>query len=211
MARVADERKALVVLCAGFALFFLFLEVLKAERSSQWAGILPGDWLGLGFGLVVYGLVLAGLALAGRFLLLRAQLGPSAVLAMPPVLLPGVGAVVWGLLSIHREYTPTLDDGIVALVLAGSGAALGLGLWRGWWTVGGFGFVLVFAWLSGLAGLYGAGEYFLFHPARSRIVTVYPAVWLGLSALLLVVVLRWRPRLLAPVGIGLAAAPVLLA
>ena len=189
----------------GIALFFLYLELLKAQRSSQWSGILPGDWAGIALALAVYTGAVAGLVFLGRTALARLHSAPG----WRGLLLPVAGAAVWGLLSLHREFAPTLDDAIVVAVLAGSGAALAWGRRLGWWSARAFGGLLALCWLAGLGGLGAAGEYFLFHPDRARNVTLYPAIWLAVSGCVLLGLMPKRPHWLLPAGLLLAGAPPL--
>ena len=211
MKRDTGEIGNTVVLSCGLSLFFLFLELLKVHRSSQWSGILPGDWAGLVLAVSIYAISIALLIVLGRFIVARVY--PAS--RMQPwwlgVLLSLAGGTVWGLLSVHREFTPTLDDALVGAVLVGTGGALALVCGRGWLTVRRFAGLLVFSWLAACSALGAAGEYFLFSPDRAQSVTVYPAIWLAVSGSLLLVVVLWRPgRFLLPAGVLAAAAPPIL-
>ncbi len=190
---------------AGMALFFLYLESLKAMRSSQWSGLLPSDWLGVGMTGLFYALLVWALVVGIR----RGTSGLG--LRVPGCALFVAGTVLWGLLSTHREETPTLDDGIVAVVLAGFSFALWLGNRTGRYSEAQLGGALIVLWLSGLAALHGAGHYFLFSPHRAREVTLFPALWLAPVGLGLATVLCWKSRtsLLAVGGVVGVATPLL--
>ncbi len=100
-------------IAAHLALFFLWLELLKACRASIWGGFSSLDMLGWGAALLLYGL----LAWAGTRLFLRllphtplARLPGS---AQAPVAGALGGALLWALLSMYREHAPTPDDALV--------------------------------------------------------------------------------------------------
>lgn len=192
----------------GLASFFVFLELLKAARSSQWAGFLGRDLVGGVAAYGVYALVIGLLFVVARWLMgLWGVLRPfSEALS----LFLG-GAVVWALLSVHREQTPTLDDGIVALALLGCSGAMALGRGR-WYSTARFGGLLVLIGLCGVSGLLASGEYFIFSVDRSTAVTIYPALWTCSCGLVLVALqlVSSRPRVLLLAGLlGVLIPPVL--
>lgn len=192
--------------CGGLALFFLCLELLKAQRSSQWAGFLPRDVAGGLFAFFVYTLVIAWV-----FCVVRRGLRRVPRWAEPVALMFGA-CTVWALLSVHREETPTLDDVIVATALIGCCSAMALGHGR-WWSTARFGALLVLLGLAGISALAAAGEYFLFGPDRATQVTIYPALWVGLCGIVLLTaqVVIPRIRVLMIIGIlGIALPPLLV-
>lgn len=200
-----------VVLAGGLACFFVYLELLKAHRASQWSGIVSGDWLRIGLAVVAYGLVLY-ILLRGAAGLFRRLLGkwPHAAGGLAVV---ASGAAVWFALSMHREQTPTLDDGIVLASLLAFGGARALGGWRWGWTDRAVGGALMVCWLAGIVALIGAGEFFLFSPGRASAVTLYPVVWLGVVVVVAGALLIRRASLAwwtLAAAVGLALPPVLV-
>lgn len=197
--------RGVLSLGVGLGLFFIFLELLKAQRSSQWAGYPTAYGLGAGLALVTYALVIAAVValvqwMGSRFWSKRSPWPIDSI-----ALLCG-GAVVWVLLSVHREETPTLDDGIVAVALVGCAAVLALGLKWSRYSTAGFGVALALVWLCGISAILSAGEYFLFSAARADEVTLYPAAWTGLCGVLTFGLLSYSRRGLtgvAVLGIGL--------
>ncbi len=194
---------------SGLALFFLALELLKAQRSSQWAGFLARDLVGAGLAFAAYAFAIVIVFSIVRFLLQRAGVTGRTV---ESVALLGGGFVVWLLLSVHREETPTLDDVIVATALVGCGGAMAVGQGR-WWSTTRFGALLVALGLSAVSALVAAGEYALFRPDRATLVTLYPALWACAAAVLLfsVQILAPRPRVLVAAALMLIAVPPLAA
>ena len=179
------RRRGHAWLAVGLACFFVYLDLLKSQRSSQWSGVLLHDWAGIAIGFAIYaGAGFLLLALLDR-LPDRIPVGRRFPVAARGGALAATGGLIWLALSVHREFAPTLDDAIVAGALVAFAGGLVLGRWRGWWSGGEFGVLLAVFWLSGAAALLGAGEYFLFSPDRARQVTVYPAVWLGIVAVAL--------------------------
>ncbi len=166
---------------SGLALFFLALEWLKAQRSSQWAGFLARDLVGAGLAFTAYALAVVIVFSIVRMLLQRCRVSGRTVESA--ALLCG-GVVVWGLLSVHREETPTLDDVIVATALIGCSGAMAVGQGR-WWSTARFGALLIALGLSAVSALVAAGEFALFRPDRATLVTIYPALWACVSAALL--------------------------
>lgn len=155
------------------ALFFLLLEAIKACRSSQWSGFSSSDAAGQAAGWFLHGLVICIAIAAFRGLLRTLRLDRAAL----PAAMALAGGVWWALLSAYREVRPTTDDAAVAggiLVLALSLALfsrvsrLGFGAW---FRLAGT------AFLSGLAALYAASDVWLFHPDRTRYLTVVPLLW----------------------------------
>ncbi|MBX3176361.1 MAG: sulfatase [Candidatus Hydrogenedentes bacterium] len=159
-------------LAGALALFFIFLELLKAHRASQWSGILPHDVAGITVVFLAYAAALVILSAVASVLLRRVGLSPGALRAAAPSL---AGVIVWALLSIHREHTPTADDALVIGVLAGAGGAAWLGPRSGWWRSRQFAGFMALCWLAANAALIAAGEYFLYAPDRARWVTLMPA------------------------------------
>ncbi len=194
---------------SGLALFFIALEWLKAQRSSQWAGFLARDLVGAGLAFAAYALAVVIVFSIVRFLFQRID-APSRLTESVPLLCGGL--VVWLLLSVHREQTPTLDDVIVATALIGCSGAMAMGQGR-WWSAARFGALLVALGLSSLSALVAAGEYALFRPDRATLVTIYPALWACASAVLLfsVQILAPRPRALVVAALMLIAVPPLIA
>jgi arylsulfatase A-like enzyme len=195
--------------CGGLALFFLCLELLKAQRASQWAGFLSRDIAGGVFAFAVYAFVIAFVFCAVRRVLQRAP--RLAYFAESFALLCG-GCTVWALLSVHREETPTLDDVIVATALIGCCAAMALGHGR-WYSTARFGALSLLLGLAGISALFAAGEYFLFSVDRAAQVTIYPALWVCVCALLLLATQIAVPRIrvLAALGLlGVALPPLLV-
>jgi len=195
--------------CGGLALFFLCLELLKAQRASQWAGFLPRDVAGGLVAFVIYTVVIALAFNMTRHLLQRAP--GMAHVAESLALLCG-GCTVWALLSVHREQTPTLDDVIVATALIGCSAAMALGHGR-WYSTARFGALLVLLGLAGISALAAAGEYFLFHADRAKQVTIFPALWacVGGFVLLAAQIAVPRVRVLSALGLlGIALPPLLV-
>ncbi len=197
----SQRTRGSVALGSGLALFFLYLELLKATRSSQWSGLLFSDWLGVALAGLFYATLLGGLiALIG-------WAAPRIQARCPGLSLLLAGAILWALLSVHRENTPTMDDGIVAAMLISFSGAAWLGERTGRFSRIHLGAALTVLWLSGNAALHAAGQYFLFSPSRARDVTLYPAFWLLPVGLVLAVLLLWRPKapllaLVALVGVG---------
>ncbi len=194
---------------SGLALFFLALEWLKAQRSSQWAGFLARDLVGAGLAFTAYALAVVIVFSIVRMLLQRCRVSGRTVESA--ALLCG-GVVVWGLLSVHREETPTLDDVIVATALIGCSGAMAVGQGR-WWSTARFGALLIALGLSAVSALVAAGEFALFRPDRATLVTIYPALWACVSAalLFLVQILVPRPRALVAAALMLIAVPPLTA
>jgi arylsulfatase A-like enzyme len=190
---------------SGLALFFIALEWLKAQRSSQWAGFLARDLVGAGLAFAAYAFAIILVFSIVRFLVHRAGVPVRAVESAS--LLCG-GLVVWGLLSVHREETPTLDDVIVATALIGCSGAMAVGQGR-WWSTARFGGLLIALGLSSLSALVAAGEYALFRPDRATLVTIYPALWTCMSAVLLfsTQILAPRPRALVATAFVVIALP----
>jgi len=198
-------RGPLIALGAGLAPFFLYLELLKSMRSSQWGGVLPEDWIGV---------LLAALLYASFLGVLTAVAGPLASRIRGHLAGFGLfvaGGVAWALLSVHREVTPTSEDAMVAGVLLAFTGAAWFGTLTDRFTLPQLGAALAALWLSGLAALYGAGDYFLFSPSRARDVTVYPMLWLPPVGIALMVLLLFRPRYthLALIGLVGICAPLL--
>ncbi len=173
------SRTPYLVAAQSFALglCFLFLETLKAMRSSQWGGIDPGAWAGLVMGLVIYTGVSMALTGSAAWLLGHVKfflqhrhdrVSLSSMLA---------GGTAWLFLSAFREETPTPDD---VLVLAG---VLGLALWprliprlSGRSPMEALGLLLV-ALLAGHTALHACGYYYLYAPERAMRITLLPPVW----------------------------------
>ena len=190
----------------SLALFFIYLEMLKAARSSQWSGLGASDWLGVLVGGLFYTIALT--LLVALFAGAAKRFG----MRLPAVAIFLSGAIVWGLLSVHREQTPTMDDGIVAAVLAGFGIAVWLTSWMVPVSIQRVTAAFGVFWLSGLTALYSAGQFYLFSPQRAEVVTKYPLMYLSLVgfALAIVLVLRLRTRALCLAASAGVAVPFLV-
>lgn len=167
----------------ALALCFLFLETLKAMRSSQWGGVDSGAWVGLLLGLALYTVVCAALMEGTAWMLGR--LRPVGGRPTLPVALASAlaGSLIWLLLSAYREVTPTLDDALVlALVL---GLALWLPLTPRWLHVPPLRALalVVLTLLSAHIALHACAAYYLYAPERAARVTLLPPVWAALSLL----------------------------
>ena len=129
-----DQRPypSLGALVGTLALFFTFLELVKTYRASSWAGLSAQDWAGVAVGCCVYA-VLLGVMTWGIYAILhrvtrymvslRISSSEDAVHVLVSVGMPlsaaASAAILWFVLSIHREETPTLDDALVVLALSG--------------------------------------------------------------------------------------------
>lgn len=169
---------AVQTLGAAFVLafFFVFLEMVKASRSSQWSGTTWFDYLGLGAGLAVYVGVLFLLTLLVAAPLELAGLRRAAL----PVGIFIAGAVTWAVLSRYREITPTFDDVFVAAGLLAFALALALLPLTGRVAAPGVCTLAAMVWLAGISALVAAGDCFLFDVRRSEYVTVAPLLWMGM-------------------------------
>jgi arylsulfatase A-like enzyme len=212
MRRDTGERVGVFTIATGLALFFLYLELLKSQRASQWSGILPADWPGILVVFAIYTLVLGAVVWVLGSLARRLPCCDCRSPQGLAVLFPAAGAVLWVLLSVHREFAPTVDDVLVGAVLVGVGVAIALGGLRAWWSPRRFGALLIFVWLSGLSALIAAGEFALFRTDRAGFVTIYPGAWLCFSAIVLAgLAFAGRFRTLAAGGVVLAIIPPLAA
>jgi len=187
-----------------YATFFLWLEWTKAARGSQWTGFaleeLPPSLVGwLVFLLAV--LVLS-LPLALPLVFVRV-LRPQTVASVAALVAAGV---VWIVLSVHREISPTIDDSIVGGMLAAMGMAHALGGFAvprhrsaAPWVTGG-------AMLAALAAVYAVGTFYVFDPDRETWVTVLPGLWglLAGAALLALWVGRGLPAVAGAAAVAVA-------
>lgn len=176
---------------SGLAMFFLFLELLKAQRSSQWAGFLVRDLAGGFLAFATYTVAIMLVFFLARFAFQRVRV-PARLVDSLAILFGGV--VVWLLLSMHREQTPTLDDVIVGTALLACSGAMALGQGR-WYSTARFGVLAALLGLCGVSALVAAGELFLFRPDRAMLVTIYPALWGCVCAMVLLAVQIVVPRL----------------
>ena len=175
-------RAGTCALASVLALFFTFLELLKASRSSQWSGIVTVDAVGIVAGIGVYAFLLFLVAYAVSAVL--AKLVGRRFSAYTLVAVGGLaaGGVLWGMLSFFREYRPTPDDGVVLAGLFSVCFVLlarcALGLTSFFACCALLGTIL----LGGLAALIAVGDYFLFAQQRSGAVTILPVVWMLAAA-----------------------------
>ena len=118
-------RGALAGPCASYAFMFLFLESLKAHRSSFWTGASLEQALGLGVGSLMY--LAALLMLTGALLLVleRFKRFRKSIPSMTTLVPAFAAVVIWTFLSRYRPEAPTMDDALV-LVLIGGVAATGV-------------------------------------------------------------------------------------
>lgn len=167
------------------AYWLVLLEVIKAQRASQWGGATGSDLLGLAVAALGYALLLYALQ---RLL----ALGVARVLARRPRLADAMagfssGALVWGVLSVHREFYPTADDALVLAGLAGL-AILHATTWRRLQSAAGA------ALLIAVVGTLSLGEAELFAAERSSLVTRGGFAVLAGAFLVLGLLTLWRSR-----------------
>ncbi len=160
-------------------LFFLLLELMKTYRASQWGGSHAVDGLGLLLAGVLYFccfFVLVFLLSMGVGAVSRRWLSSQTA----SVVAGGFsGGLVWMLLSQYREFSPTLEDGIVVggLFVYVSGYVL-LVRFRGFSAAHFLGVCSV-AGAAGLTAVWASGELFLFHEQRADAVTILPIIWVA--------------------------------
>ncbi len=163
-------------------LFFVFLELLKTHRSGTWSSLENADWRGICFGIVLYTLATGVPAELFAVPLRHLGMRSRARIAGPLAVAAGA-AVVWFILSIHREFAPTLDDALVGGALAcfvGAAIALPalgiLSLPRLW-------VVALTALAGGATALLATNELLLLHEDRVRWLTLSTVGWTGFSGL----------------------------
>lgn len=152
------------------ALFLIFLEVLKAQRASQWSGAASADLLGL----AVAGGIYWGVLWAGARALSAPWRGVGGARGGAAAALAGLaaGCALWGVLSTHREFFPTAEDALVIAGFAGLAAARFAAAPA---LTGG----LCCAFAAACAGSLALGDRLLFAPDRARWVTTGSALWLA--------------------------------
>ena len=164
-------------------LFFLFLELIKDARNSQWSGVDLWGWLGVAAGFVIYSvtfwllaaIVYAGLGLPRCFREARKiRSAASAFFA---------GAVVWACLSAFREFAPTADDMVVMVGVAGIALAFSV-LPERRWSLRGLWACAAISLIGGMAATQATGQLFLFAHNRADMVTLAPLLWLACTAAL---------------------------
>jgi arylsulfatase A-like enzyme len=188
------------------ALFFVLLEGLKGVRSASWSGYGGEQFLGLAVGGVLYFLVIALTTALLRRRRASRDAGDTAMLVGPIL----AAALLWGILSIHREHAPTLDDALVlgALLAIGMGGVVfkwvGAGGTREYALaltgLLGAGVILFFGLsnpllfyadrlhllmmiLGGALAAFGVVAFILTRKTETRVWTLYAGAVLGLSAL----------------------------
>jgi arylsulfatase A-like enzyme len=192
---VTDRSWFVWLVSLDMGLFFLFLELLKAYRSAQWSGTAFNDMLGALAGLLVYTAVIAfATSLLHTLIRRRFPHRPGSAILLPVCLFIS-SAAVWGVLSLFREYTPTLDDAIVLAGLAAvTGAFLVLPYTTGL-TLSECATLIGTCLLSGITALFACGRLFIFAGNRADMFTLLPPLWMAAAALtgLLAWSLRRRP------------------
>ncbi len=162
------------------ALLFTFLEVLKTHRTAMWSGATPREWRGVVVGLALYA-VIVGMGAECVWSVMKRALGRRPPKPIIPVSAMLSAAGVWVILSVYREYAPTLDDALIGGALVGFAGSvmilprIGILSLRG--TCGLCGIVL----LSAVAALPATNQYVLFHPKRADWVTIVPVVWAAMA------------------------------
>lgn len=170
--------KPAFLLALTLALFFLYCELLKTYRSSQWGGSDFRAAAGLALGGAFYcGLFFALILAVGEFLrrISGKRIPPEFQTALGGLI---AGGTVWAVLSQYREFTPTLDDAVVAAGLAGLCGALALTRWMKRIAPAQCAALMIVVLASGITALAAAGYYFLFDENRAQAVTAYPAGWM---------------------------------
>jgi arylsulfatase A-like enzyme len=176
------KRPALASLALVYAVFFTFLEMLKAYRHAQWSGTTLFDVSGiLGAGALYFSIVLSV-----TFVL---SWGVSRVLGKPDAqslfaLLIAflAGAAIWGFLSTFREYEDTKDH-VFVLGCMGAFTALTLVARVKRYSLRYCCSQAAVALLAGMAALIACGYGFLFDPQRATLVTILPVMWCTVAAL----------------------------
>lgn len=169
------------------AYFLTLLEIVKAQRASQWVGASAGDLWGLLLTVVFYAVLLLALQSLLRGALMRVPgLGARQALAQSTGAFLA-GCLVWGVLSVHREFYPTAED---ALVLGGllALAVLHAMPWRRLQSSAGA------ALLIAVVGALALGEILLFDPARSVRATLGAFGFLAVAFAVLACLTLWRSR-----------------
>ena len=185
------------LLAVVLGVLFVFLELLKTHRSAQWAGTTGQDWQGVGVGLGLYVVVLGGLAecvWVTTRRLTRGRLSSELGLPLCAVL---AGGGVWAVLSMHREYAPTLDDALVVLALAGLAAGVAVlpryRLLTRRSICGAAGTALA----AGIAATVASANVALFRPDRTTVVTTAAMAWVGVAGVVGVVAWGFHAKPLA--------------
>lgn len=180
----ANPFAAWSALTAAYATFFVFLEMLKAVRASSWAGFTTNEWVGVALAWALYAALLGCASwplYAGLRFVSRGRIGPAGGLPVSAAL---AAAVLWSALSLYREVTPTLDDILVAVAVAGILATTTLPVRLGILPLRAACGVAITALAAGGAALIGAGFLYYFSPEPSSVCTLAAAGWTVLSGAL---------------------------
>lgn len=189
---------------------FLFLESLKAHRSSFWTGTTLEQALGLGIGALVYFAAL--LMLTGAIVLLLKRLSRNrqnrpAALAFGAAI---ASAIVWICLSRYRPEAPTIDDALVLVLIGGVAAASGIlqVLKRpAAWLV----LICGGAFLTGTACAPAAADLFFLSPERADLATYSSIAGMAVAGLVLTLLMLVRRPKAAALALAVMAAMPLVA